>query len=468
MVLPAAPEPTIEQLRKQIIALQRISSLGVLAGGVFHELNNALTPILNYAKLGLRNPDPAYRERALKQIIESAERATTISRGMLGLARLGTGQIEREPADLSELVEEVVLLVNKDLAKHRVRLEVKISGNPKARVEPAQIQQVLINLLINARQAMPQGGVVRLRVATAANRPPRRDQRVRQWRWNRTSRSEANFRALLLNQEAPRFSRTRRHRPGPGRLPRHRRSPPRPHPRREPPGPGLDVHDHSAGVHGSPGCEHHARRSSLTLHAWEAVPRRWRSADRGITQKIRDCPHRLPAHTDRHPDRGKAPGSQRSMAGIPSVAVLRDIQTLFDAGTAAGLTDRQLLERFANRRDASSDAAFEVLVLRHGPMVLRVCRNMLRDEADAADAFQATFLVLVRRRGTIRKLESVGGWLYGVACRVAARARVDAARRRKAEERAALRVVEAVDPVEDIFDDQRLRPGRSRGSAALA
>ncbi len=94
-----------------MIALQRISSLGVLAGGVFHELNNALTPIVAYAKLGLRNPDPAYRERALKQIIESAERATTISRGMLGLARLGTGQIEREPADLSQLVEEVVLLV---------------------------------------------------------------------------------------------------------------------------------------------------------------------------------------------------------------------------------------------------------------------------------------------------------------------------------------------------------------------
>jgi signal transduction histidine kinase len=168
IVLAEASEPTSEQLRNQVIALQRISSLGVLAGGVFHELNNALTPILNYAKLGLRNPDPAYRERALKQIIESAERATTISRGMLGLARLGTGPAQREPADLSQLVKEVVLLVNKDLAKHRVRLEVKVSGNPRARVEPAQIQQVLINLLINARQAMPKGGVVRLRVGTAA------------------------------------------------------------------------------------------------------------------------------------------------------------------------------------------------------------------------------------------------------------------------------------------------------------
>lgn len=133
------------------------------------------------------------------------------------------------------------------------------------------------------------------------------------------------------------------------------------------------------------------------------------------------------------------------MAGVTSVAVLRDIQTLFDTGTASGLTDKQLLDRFASRRDAAAEAAFEVLVLRHGPMVLRVCHNMLRDSNDAQDAFQATFLVLVRRSGSSRKLDSVGGWLYGVACRVAARARVDAARRRSAEERAALRVVEAVD-----------------------
>ncbi len=146
------------------------------------------------------------------------------------------------------------------------------------------------------------------------------------------------------------------------------------------------------------------------------------------------------------------------MPGTPSVAILRDIQTLFDLGTAAGMTDRQLLERFADGRDPCSDAAFEFLILRHGPMILRVCRNVLRDEADVADAFQATFLVLVRRRETLRRLESVGGWLYGVACRVAARARVDAARRQKAEQRAALRVVEAVDPAEDIPMNREFGP----------
>ena len=85
------------------------------------------------------------------------------------------------------------------------------------------------------------------------------------------------------------------------------------------------------------------------------------------------------------------------MAGGPSVAVLRDIQTLFDTGTASGLSDRQLLERFESGRDASAEAAFEVLVLRHGPMVLRVCHNVLGDATDAQDAFQATFLVLVKR-----------------------------------------------------------------------
>lgn len=158
-------QPEIETLRRQVVALQRISSLGVLAGGVFHELNNALTPILNYAKLGLRNPDPAYRDRALTRILEAGQRAAAIAGGMLALSRPGRDPNHRAPVDLNRLVEEVVLLANKDLARNKVRLEIQLLGRPFARVNAAQIQQVLINLLINARQAMPDGGVATLRLS---------------------------------------------------------------------------------------------------------------------------------------------------------------------------------------------------------------------------------------------------------------------------------------------------------------
>jgi signal transduction histidine kinase len=160
---PTPEQEQINALRRQVAELQRVSSLGVLAGGICHELNNALTPILNYAKLGLRNPDPVFRERAFAKILDGAERAAAITGGVLGLARPQADR--RDPADLVRLTEEVLMLSNKDLQKHRVRVEFKAVGRPHARVNPAQIQQVLLNLVINARQAMPEGGVLRVTVA---------------------------------------------------------------------------------------------------------------------------------------------------------------------------------------------------------------------------------------------------------------------------------------------------------------
>jgi signal transduction histidine kinase len=152
----------VRTLRRQVAELQRISSLGVLAGSVCHELNNALTPILNYAKLGIRNTDPDYRVRAFEKIQEGARRASAITTGMLGLARPQSDQ--RFAADLARLAEEVLLLTGKDLSKNRVHLEFEAVARPQVRVNPAQIQQVLLNLVINARQAMPQGGTLRVRV----------------------------------------------------------------------------------------------------------------------------------------------------------------------------------------------------------------------------------------------------------------------------------------------------------------
>ncbi len=109
---------------------------------------------------------------------------------------------------------------------------------------------------------------------------------------------------------------------------------------------------------------------------------------------------------------------------------LREVDRLFGAGTMAGLGEAQLLERFAGDRD---EAAFAVLVARHGPMVLGVCRRLLRHEQDVEDAFQATFLVLARRAGGLRDAGKLAPWLYGVAHKVAARSRAVAGRRRDRE-----------------------------------
>src|SRR5271156_1516718 len=99
--------------------------------------------------------------------------------------------------------------------------------------------------------------------------------------------------------------------------------------------------------------------------------------------------------------------------------VLRQVARLFRDGTLAGLGDGQLLERYLATGDES---AFEALVDRHGPMVLGLCRRMLRDPRDIEDAFQATFLVLVRSAGAIRDRSFVSTWLYRVGHGVARQA----------------------------------------------
>jgi RNA polymerase sigma factor (sigma-70 family) len=114
------------------------------------------------------------------------------------------------------------------------------------------------------------------------------------------------------------------------------------------------------------------------------------------------------------------------MSGERWHTVLRHLRRPRAADEAAGLADTDLLRRWAAGRD---EAAFELLVWRHGPMVLAVCRRLLRHAEDVEDAFQATFLVLARKAGAVRRGEAVAGWLYRVAYRVALQARARAGRR---------------------------------------
>ncbi|MFO0887629.1 MAG: sigma-70 family RNA polymerase sigma factor [Isosphaeraceae bacterium] len=115
-------------------------------------------------------------------------------------------------------------------------------------------------------------------------------------------------------------------------------------------------------------------------------------------------------------------------AGSSNGGGLGPIRTLYSIGSVAGLADACLLDRFRDGPRELSERAFEAIVSRHGPMVLGVCRRALSDPNDVEDAFQATFLVLARRSGSVRGA-SLGRWLYGVARKVAWRARLDAMRR---------------------------------------
>ncbi|HYV36795.1 MAG TPA: ATP-binding protein [Gemmataceae bacterium] len=152
-----------EQLREQLLRAQRLSSVGTLASSVAHEFNNILTTIINYAKLGLRpNCDEAGRLQSLEKILKSSQRAAIIISSMLGFAR-NNGTL-REVTDLVELVDEVLVLTEKDLSKHQVHVEKKYLAHPKAPVVRGQIEQILLNLIINARQAMPRGGRLQIEV----------------------------------------------------------------------------------------------------------------------------------------------------------------------------------------------------------------------------------------------------------------------------------------------------------------
>ncbi len=125
------------------------------------------------------------------------------------------------------------------------------------------------------------------------------------------------------------------------------------------------------------------------------------------------------------------------MADLAPATMAPSLDVLFREGALGSLSDGQLLERFMVSGSAAG-SVFDVLVARHGPMVLGVCRRILRDAHAAEDAFQVTFLVLARRAGAIRQRESLGPWLHGVARRAALRARAAASLRREREARAAI------------------------------
>jgi signal transduction histidine kinase len=157
----------VDSLRQQLLQAQRMSSVGELASGVAHEFNNILTTIINFAKMGVRGQPSAAQTQVFEKILRGGQRAAAIVNSMLGFAR-NTGT-HRERTDIVHLVEEVLLLTEKELSKHRVTVDKRFHGRPTAVVVPGQIEQILLNLVINARQAMPTGGRLRIEVRDATD-----------------------------------------------------------------------------------------------------------------------------------------------------------------------------------------------------------------------------------------------------------------------------------------------------------
>jgi signal transduction histidine kinase len=159
----------IVALEQQLARTQRLAALGELASTTTHEFNNVLMTILNYARMGLRHKDEATRDKALDKILSAAQRAAKITSTILAVARNRSGNFES--TNLRKIVEDTLVLLERELSKYRIAVETQLADVPEVHAQGNQIQQVLLNLLINARQAMPNGGraIIRLEHDAANN-----------------------------------------------------------------------------------------------------------------------------------------------------------------------------------------------------------------------------------------------------------------------------------------------------------
>ncbi len=159
----------LAMLKRQLQDAQRMSALGELVGTTTHEFNNMLMTIINYAKIGGRNQDQATRDKAFTRILAAAERAAEVTRTILAVARnRGT---EFEPVQLEKLVTDALLLLEREMSKYRVAVDFAADPIPPVRANGNQILQVILNLLINARQAMPEGGELQIRIKAVPGEP---------------------------------------------------------------------------------------------------------------------------------------------------------------------------------------------------------------------------------------------------------------------------------------------------------
>lgn len=142
----------IDSLRKQLREAQRLAALGTMSAMIAHEFNNLMTPVISYAQYALEKNDEALTRRAVEKGLQQAKRASQMCDRILGLAsqqHLGPGPVEVAP-----LVADTVASLGRDLTKDNIQLRINIPQDLRVRANAGQLQQVLFNLILNARQAM--------------------------------------------------------------------------------------------------------------------------------------------------------------------------------------------------------------------------------------------------------------------------------------------------------------------------
>jgi signal transduction histidine kinase len=152
----------IKILKQQLAQARQQAALGELLGTTTHEFNNILMTIINYAKLGMRHQDQAGRDKAFDRILKAGQRAAKITSCVLGMARNRGSDLQ--PTNIKQLIEDTLVLLERELNKYRISLELQMHETPDASANGNQIQQVLLNLMINARQAMPDGGLLTIKL----------------------------------------------------------------------------------------------------------------------------------------------------------------------------------------------------------------------------------------------------------------------------------------------------------------
>jgi signal transduction histidine kinase len=159
---PTDPQQHIAALQQQLAKLQRMAALGELLSTTTHEFNNVLMTVLNYARMGQRHKDEPTRDKALEKILAAAQRAAKITSTILAASRNRSGNFEA--TNLKQIIADTLVLLERELTKYRISVETAVNDVPDVLAMGNQIQQVLLNLLINARQAMPSGGRLLIRL----------------------------------------------------------------------------------------------------------------------------------------------------------------------------------------------------------------------------------------------------------------------------------------------------------------